>query len=348
MRKGAAIAAASLVVLGLGLMTTGAGLLNVKLNRQYHDLVEEIDKALPAVGETDASLAKPDKTAMPYYDFGPEFTLDPGPYAPTGKYFNWLSMTPIAEDKDDDGVFLQYRKELDGFSHHPVAIAQYGLGQFSNYIETGDETFLEEARNQANYYVNNIDRATGMFSYDFDFPVMYHETLEAPWASAMAQGQAISLLSRLYAETGDSKYLETSELAMKPLSVPVSEGGLVVDFFGHPYYEEYPTELPSYTLNGFMYTIIGLYDFWQIADNETAKELYEAGIDTLTFCLPFYDTNGISLYWLSHLNGTGVSVHYLERYHIVHLRQLNLFSQIEDNEVVNHYLEKWLSYATGE
>ena len=42
-----------------------------------------------------------------------------------------------------------------------------------------------------------------------------------------------------------------------------------------------------------MFTLIGLYDYYQVTGNKLAKELYDDGIETLKYMLPYYDSAGM-------------------------------------------------------
>lgn len=194
---------------------------------------------------------------------------------------------PVVESSrlDDNGIALNVR---DGTPHYnPVTIAQYGLNTYGFYIVENNEDYLEEAILQAEYLVNMQDKETGDFYYDFDyFAYGTTETLKAPWTSAMAIGNVLSLYSRIYSVTKDEKYIKSGDLALQPLIKTVAEGGLVSEFNGHKFYEEYPTTKGNYTLNGFMFTLIGLYDYYKVTGNELAKELYNEGIETLKYMLP--------------------------------------------------------------
>ncbi len=100
------------------------------------------------------------------------------------------------------------------------------------------------------------------------------------WSCAMAQGQAMSLLSRAYRLTRKQQYRSSALRALPALRVAVTKGGLRRCFFGNcarPFYEEYPTSPPSYVLNGFMFTLIGLYDLASIAPRSPALSMYQAG-----------------------------------------------------------------------
>lgn len=87
----------------------------------------------------------------------------------------------------------------------------------------------------------------------------------------MGQGQAISLLSRaFYHSGGDLKYLKSAHAALKPFKVLNQNGGVLSKFMNlHSWYEEYPTIPPIFILNGFMYSLIGLYDLISLSPNNS-------------------------------------------------------------------------------
>lgn len=112
----------------------------------------------------------------------------------------------------------------------------------------------------------------------------------------MAQGQAISLLVRVYLATGRSRHLLAAVRALRPLRRSVRRGGLTARLNGRPWYEEYPTSPPSFVLNGFMFTLLGLHDLAAVAPRSAAPSLYRQGLRTLVASLRLYDTQGGSRY----------------------------------------------------
>lgn len=83
----------------------------------------------------------------------------------------------------------------------------------------------------------------------------------------MGQGHAISLLARAYHHSGgDRRYLNAALDGLKPFRVPSSKGGVRATFLNkYHWYEEYPTKPASFVLNGFIYSLLGLYDLKVIA-----------------------------------------------------------------------------------
>jgi heparosan-N-sulfate-glucuronate 5-epimerase len=183
--------------------------------------------------------------------------------------------------------------------------------------------------------------------------------LEPGWYSAMAQGQALSVLARAYhasdSESKRSRYSEAASAALDLFNVPSSSGGVRAEFMGkHPWYEEYPTTPSSFVLNGFMYALMGLYDAAEILPQPAASRaarLYADGMKSLKALLPLFDTGSGSVYDLRHLTlaGSGVPPN-LARwdYHTTHINQLLLLASVDnESEVLTSVAKRWIGYMTG-
>lgn len=177
-------------------------------------------------------------------------------------------------------------------------------------------------------------------------------TLPPGWYSAMAQGQAMSLLVRAYHRTSNSKYLQAALRATRPFLVPSSEGGVLAKFADkYDFYEEYPTTPSCFVLNGFIYSLIGLYDLAQVAPADSAKDaqrLYDAGLQSLKAMLTLYDTGSGTIYDLRHFT-LGVAPN-LARwdYHATHINQLLLLSTIDSDPLWEQTAKRWMTYMKGQ
>ncbi len=175
-------------------------------------------------------------------------------------------------------------------------------------------------------------------------------TLRPGWYSAMGQGHAMSVLTRAYFLTKNDKYLKSAEKAIGLFSVEASAGGVRNLFMGlHPWYEEYPTSPGTFVLNGFIYSLIGLYDLKKIGANSNAGQLYEQGLKSLKIMLPLYDTGSGSVYDLRHVSLRKISPN-LARwdYHVLHIYQLMWMYSLEGEEMFKSYAERWIKYTKGE
>jgi heparosan-N-sulfate-glucuronate 5-epimerase len=99
------------------------------------------------------------------------------------------------------------------------------------------------------------------------------DELTPGWYSGMGQGHAMSVLTRAYASSKEEKYLAAAVKAIDLFELSSSQGGVVARFLDTSYvwYEEYPTRPSSFILNGFMYSLLGLYDLWATLDEQADR-----------------------------------------------------------------------------
>jgi heparosan-N-sulfate-glucuronate 5-epimerase len=150
---------------------------------------------------------------------------------------------------------------------------------------------------------------------------------------------------------GQKSYLDAALLGMKPLSVSSTDGGVRAYFLSqYPWYEEYPTAPPSFVLNGFIYSLIGLYDVLSLAPESQAGEaklLYDQGMQSLKKLLPLFDTGSGSVYDLRHFT-LGLSPNIARwDYHSTHVNQLLLLSTIDPDPILAQVAERWAGYMQG-
>nr|SVE76253.1 EOG090X0272 [Daphnia longispina] len=175
--------------------------------------------------------------------------------------------------------------------------------------------------------------------------------LDPGWYSAMGQGQAMSLLMRAFYRSGKPHYLESALKGMQPFSKSSTEGGVRAYFMNqYPWYEEYPTVPPSFVLNGFIYSLIGLYDVVSLAPlNQVgdAQLLFDQGMHSLKKLLPLFDTGSGSVYDLRHFTlGLAPNIARWD-YHSTHINQLLLLSTIDSDPILTNVAERWISYMSG-
>ncbi|KFV53386.1 D-glucuronyl C5-epimerase [Tyto alba] len=203
----------------------------------------------------------------------------------------------------------------------------------------------------SNWLVRNQDERGG-------WPIMVtrklgegFKSLDPGWYSAMAQGQAISTLVRAYLLTKEHAFLSSALRATAPYKLPSEQRGVKAVFMNrHDWYEEYPTSPSSFVLNGFMYSLIGLYDLKETAGEKLGKEargLYERGMESLKAMLPLYDTGSGTIYDLRHfMLGTAPNLARWD-YHTTHINQLQLLSTIDESPVFKEFVKRWKSYLRG-
>lgn len=288
-----------------------------------------------------------------YHDLNYDYSrmLPEGKWNPYGDFLNWGVYSNFDNiPKDPDGIVTS-GSEIERYN--PVTIAQYALALYGQYLH-GDVSkwaFLH----QADFLLSMIER-DGSIRYYFDYPYycMSDKYFKSGWTSAMASGHVLSVCARAYHLTKDEEYCDVAEKVLAFLTVPVEEDGVMAtlecldpSLKNYVIFEEYPTEPATYTLNGYMFTLIGIYE-WSCVETksqDTAKELFEKGINTLVKILPYYDIGGFTAYDLSHITLGRDTPHIGVAYHRVHTVFCKIFYDITDIEVFNEYYLKWASYV---
>ena len=265
----------------------------------------------------------PSPIAYPDSCFAYGFDIRELPYEalPDANYDSSDIIQPL-EPVDSAGVvYFKWKGEQ---YYHPVNMCQRALVYLDLFKQTADSSHLYRVEAYINRLVSEavvFDSAL-YFPYPFDYNVHKRDDapLEAPWYSGMAQGQVLSLLTRAFQITGDSTYLELSERVFLTLTRVrgKSEPWVVfIDSLGCYWIEEYPTApQPSMTLNGFVFAIYGLYDFYMQTRRDDARSLLEKSLGTIKNYIPAYRRPGQASFY-------GLTFHrYSGRYHMTHIEQL--------------------------
>jgi hypothetical protein len=207
----------------------------------------------------------------------------------------------------------------DGYGY--VKLAQLALGHFEYFVETGSEEHLAFAEAACSHFVRTQKRSgavdDGGWSHAFAFK--HREQLSPNWLSAMAQGQAASLLLRVFRATGESAFADAALLATKPFHHSVRAGGVTGELHGHPFPEEYPTTPQSHVLNGAIFALWGLRDVAETLQDKSTVDLHRAMLDGLVQTCDQWDTGRWSRYDLFPRPPINVSSSF---YHHLHCSQL--------------------------
>ena len=168
-----------------------------------------------------------------------------------------------------------------------------------------------------------------------------YDPLQPGWYGAMAQGHALSMFSRAYHKSKDGeKYFLDILNILQPFKIKSEDGGIKNTIFdNYNWYEEYPM-LPNgqFVLNGFMYSMVGLFDAilacGQDKENvnavscfHTAKVLFADGLSSLYQILPMFDNGFGSNYDLRHIFSQENVPPNRARwdYHFIHITLLKFF-----------------------
>lgn len=236
-------------------------------------------------------------------------------------------------------------------SHRFIRVAQWGLGCFERYLAGEGDQWLHVLEPAVEYLLGNqVQSGPGQGAWLEPLPSPHTFLIAGSWPSAMAQGECASLLVRLHLETGDARLAQAAVRALRPLSVPTSDGGVEARLGDHSFPEEYPTARPSFVLNGLMFALWGAYDVWRGLQDQAAGERFLAGTEMLVENLPRWDLGYWSRYDLySHHGRLGSLVSPRNvasfHYHRLHINQLRAFHRLEPRPELAAVADRFEAYA---
>ena len=254
---------------------------------------------------------------------------------------------------------LDYHGEI-GLQYNPIAIAQYGLGNYNLYRRTADPVRRMKFLLAADWLCSHLEQnPQGLAVWNHHFDWEYRDTLRAPWYSALAQGQGISVLMRAHKESlaagrgskreskhdskYDSRYIEAAQRALAVFFQPMAEGGVAfTDESGDLWFEEYIVTPPTHILNGFIWAAWGVYDYFLVTEHPAARELFSQAVRTLLHNLERYDLGFWSLYEQS---GTRLPMVASNFYHRLHIVQLRVMHRLTGENKFAQVADRWERYA---
>ena len=228
-----------------------------------------------------------------------------------------------------------------GYGH--VKLAQVALGHFERHVATGDADALHFAASAAEFFVETQQPAGSddEGGWYHEFPFAHRSQLRPPWLSAMAQGQAASLLLRVYLVTGREELAESARLAMRPFDRPVERGGVTAVVGSSLFAEEYPTTPASHVLNGAVFALWGVRDVAETLDDESARRLHDDLYDGLVATLPRFDLGTWSRYDLYPKPPVNIASSF---YHRLHISQLEALGSLYGESAFTTLAERFIAY----
>jgi len=262
-----------------------------------------------------------------------------GPY-----YMLFREKADYAGHHDENGIPMLDYRGATGLQYNPIAVAQWGLANHNIYCETKEPSRSEKMLKAAAWLADNLEQnAHGLWVWMHHFDWEYRDTLKAPWYSGLAQGQGVSLLLRAHTETREERFAQVAERAFVPLTKPISQGGVQFeDSDHHLWIEEYLVDPPTRILNGFIWALWGVFDYWLTGADTQARIVFDRGVQTLLANLSRYDTGYWSLYEQS---GTRLKMLASPFYHNLHIVQLRVMARLTGEPRFISFADRWEGYA---
>lgn len=229
------------------------------------------------------------------------------------------------------------RIRLAGTVYKPAYIAWWGLVNLGHHLRHHDAASLEAFLKQVDWLeAHAAVRADGAVVWFNNHHCMQGKLLlKAPWVSAYDQGLVISALVRGYRLTKRPHLLELVGRASRIFAVNVRDGGVRVSLTTGALYSELPGQAIPGIQDGFMTSLLGLYDLFVETEDATVKKLFDDGVAGLMAMLPAWDYRRRWSWYGCHAYLCPPSYHCLNRL------LLEVLFRLTGHAVLAEYAEAW-------
>ncbi len=270
------------------------------------------------------------------------------------KYGKYVSQTDSERLKHDENGVPMGLVTVDGgakeWQYVPVTVANAALMRHGQFLR-GQGT-VKQFLAVANKLRDLMDADGALRSHHPFVHYSQKQPLKAGWVSGMNQGLALSVFYRAYQLTEDQGYLDAGKKAFEFMQVkfpdgPMNDlGDLDPSLKNYIWFDEFLTDKNVYTLNGYMFAVLGLYD-WSHVDPK-ARVIFDQSIISLKKLLPYFDIERFSAYDLSYItNPLPKGPHFGLAYHGVHIAQLKALYSVTGETMLSEYADMWLGYVNG-
>ncbi|MDB4955399.1 MAG: D-glucuronyl C5-epimerase [Myxococcales bacterium] len=231
----------------------------------------------------------------------------------------------------------------------PIDICHLAIDQFHAFVEHGDRAARDGFVATAQTLLDMGRRVTLAERLCFVMPhfdqVEGYARHNKPWANAMVQGWIGAVFARAYQLTGDGRFAEAASLAIGPCFVDIARGGVRDhERTGAVFYEKYAFAGQSrHVLNGFMASLLGIWDVARGLGDPGAHEAFAEGVATLSDrVLATYDNGYSSLYDQTDDKRATPRCAF---YTWVHARQLAALARITGDPRLLRWANRWREYS---
>ena len=247
---------------------------------------------------------------------------------------------------DKNGIAMwDYKGRLGLHTEHvPWVISFYALGMYNLYYDTLEKSYLEKFFKHADFLVKNLVARRNFGVWLVQFPWIAPCYLcKKPWISGMYQGLGLSALARGWMISKNEKYLAAAQRALLSFEVPVSKGGVLkVDRKGFWWYDEYACTRRANVLNGFLFALIGIYEYYDVSKDPKALHLFNKGIKTVRNYIDKYDLNFLVFKWSKY--DDKLLFYSGPKYHNWHVKQLLKLHEITRDKEFLIWAVRWFNY----
>lgn len=224
-----------------------------------------------------------------------------------------------------------------GTKYIPTSIAIYAVKYYDEWVAKKSESARQKFMNCINRLVEMTTVRDNYALYEYPFQQAYFPTVKAPWRSGLSSAWAINALLKAHQLTHDDVYIQKCNALLRGFYVPIQSGGFTYMENTGWWYEEYAdTNLQTpRVINGHIYAMLGVYDLWKYTQNDSAKFIFQKGLEALKSNIQLYDVGDGWSYYDIHQKISDKEYQY---------KMIDLMKQLHEitgEQIFEDYYQKW-------
>jgi hypothetical protein len=253
----------------------------------------------------------------------------------------------------DDTAALAYIQPKSGKEvFQPVTTAQWAMGSHTHHLTTGLGVWLDLAKASAQKLLDGRVESGDAYFFPHDFNWQGHagEELKAPWYSGMAQGEALSVFVQMAAEfPNEPRWRAAADAVFASLLVPWSDTEPsvthVVD--GFLWFEEYACPNPYQVLNGHIFALFGVYEYWNATHDPAALELFDGAVTTALHAAELARSPGTGSLYCVNPEICIANSWRSPTYHPIHIAQFRMLAEMAGEPLFDDWAVAYASDKPG-
>lgn len=223
---------------------------------------------------------------------------------------------------------------------NPAYVAWWGLININNYHRSNGELCLKRIKDCYNWLANRGREENDCIYWDYTFDWPNKGTvLKAPWYSGMAQALIASFLYRVsWNNLCEESDADLAVKALNCLKLSITENGCKTELNGYDYYEEYPIENSTRVLDGSLFIVLALYDYYLDTGD---KAWFKSALEGISSNLSYWDCCGIWS-WYGNFGYTCTN-----QYHALNTILLSILGNLSNDQRIKATVQSWSSFENS-
>jgi hypothetical protein len=242
---------------------------------------------------------------------------------------------------DSLGIPYTYYPTQNGISpgnqYNATIICNYALNYFDSWQQHDNAVMRSRFLHCVQWLQQNIERHPDYALFRFYWQQPWYDSVKNPFTSGMTSGLAMQVFTKAHSIIKDSTLVTDASLLLRGFSVPIDSGGFTYKEPTGWWYEEL-ADASKHTpriLDGHLFSLLGLYDYYQITGDPLALQYFNQGAAALKHALQVYDAGNGGICYDKYCKPAD------KKYRRIITSQLQQLWKITSDSAFLNYFHKW-------